>query len=408
MSSFDIRWRKALSRELGVDRLPQVSHENHTLVKRQADLPEASGGTITLESSHVYEWDGFVILDTPLEWSGITVHKGRHGGVDGVLYTGSGAVFRGSGYILMSDMLVSTPGADVFDMSGTVDTEILCESVTFADPAGMGKINSLGTIDTYRVPSFKGCNFEDFDDGLTFTGDIEKIFFSECPFRTVTASGVTCLTFDVDSISIVDIVDCYVKGVQSDTKVVDVKPGSFPSEVFQYRGTTHDSSVTKSNILTGEVGVKTVGTKVLGSYPLRDSTVGGQVNIDTAGVVTGSGTTPTQIGSQNTTTTASNLERMSSPSDGVLQYDANYDEIVTVNLHVGALGAQTIFSIYIGKNGSEITTSRSAGLLSNVNDAETLSTSAKVELTEGDTIEAYIENEGGSDDLTAGSFVMTV
>lgn len=406
MGQFATRWKKALSKELGVSRLDRVEHDNHVLVKREADLPDPSGGTTTLNSSTVYEFDGFVSLDNPLELNGICPLKGRSGGVDGILYQGSGALFRGSGYFLAKDLYFGAPNEDIFDISADQTTEILVESCSFSDEAFMGNMNSLGTIDGYRVPSFKGCNFADFDDGLTFDGSPDKIFFSESPFRGVDSSGVTILTLasTIDTY-IVDITDCYIKGVQSDTKVIDVKSGGAPTEIFQYRGTTHDLTVTKSNILNGEVGVDTVGTKVESCFPLKDSSVGGTLGYDGSGEVTGSGTEPTQV---TTPTVAGNLERMSKASDGVLQYDAKFDEQVKVDAHLSVNGANSTFSIYIAKNGTEIPVSRMRGLLSNNSDSETISTVTKVDMTKGDTVSIFIENDGGSTDLNVASYNLTV
>jgi len=47
-------------------------------------------------------------------------------------------------------------------------------------------------------------------------------------------------------------------------------------------------------------------------------------------------------------------------------------------------------------------------LLSNASDAETLSTFAKVELTEGDTVSAFIEDDGGSTDLDVASYTLVI
>jgi len=386
-----------------------IDTENVTHVTGERDLPGSVGSTHTLEN-RVYKVDGFVTITGNLDISNTPVLVGNHGGADGFIYTGAGDMITGTnGGFFARDLTFDAPGGTMFNISGDQTTEMLVESCNFADPANLGNLNSLGTIEGYRVPSFKGCNFEDFDTGLTFTGTPDKVFFSESPFRGVTESNVTILTFDSNlDTDIVDITDCYVKSVQSDTEVIRVETGALPSEIFQYRGTTHDTSVTKSNILNGEVGEGEVGTKTLGCFPLRDSTVGGALGLETTGTVTGSGAGATRIGSANVTTITENLERLSESAEGQLQYDARFDESVTVSATAGGLGANTTFSIYIAKNGSIIQASRARGLLSNASDAETLSTGAKVELTTGDTVSAFIENDGGSTDLDVGSYTLVV
>jgi len=386
-----------------------INTENVTHVTTERDLPGTVGSTHTL-ANEVYKFDGFVSITGNLDISNSPVLVGNHGGADGIIYTGGGDMVSGTdGALFARDLTFDAPGGTMFNISGDQTTEILVESCSFSDPANIGNIASLGTIDGFRVPSFKGCNFEDFDSGLTLTGTPDKVFFSECPFREVDASGVTILTFDSNlDVGVVDLTDNYIKNVQSDTVVIDVETGALPTEIFQYRGTTHDTSVTKSNILTGEVGEGTVGTKTLGSFPLRDSTVGGGLSLETVGTVTGSGTAPTRIGSANVTTTPVSLERMTESAEGQLQYEARFDETVKVNASVGGLGANTTFSIYIAKNGSAITGSRARGLLSNASDAETLSTSAKVNLTADDTVSVFLENDGGTTDLDVGSYNFVV
>jgi len=244
--------------------------------------------------------------------------------------------------------------------------------------------------------------------GLTFTGTSDKIFFSECPFRGVDAAGVTVLDFAAGcSTGIVDITDCYVKSVQSDTVVVAVDPSATISEIFQYRGTTHDASVTKSNILTGAVGVAEVGTKTLGCFPLKDSTVGGELGFNSGGVVTGSGAGAVRVGSANVTTTPINLERLSESAEGQLQYDATFDESVNVAAYVGTSGSNTSFELSIAKNGSKVNGS-SVGFLSTGSDATTIATGAKVNLTTGDTVSVLLENVGGTTDLSVESYSLVV
>lgn len=250
-----------------------VETDNVVHVRSQSDLPSPSGGTISLNASTGYKFSGFVTIDTPIELGSLTPLTGTHGGLDGIVYSGSGALLRGTDAELFADnLLISAPNATVFDLTADNSTEMLVESVSFADPLSMGDQNDLGTIDGYRVPTFKGCNFEDFDSGLTLTGNPDKVFFSTCPFRTVDASNVTVITFDSSfEADVIDMSNNYFKSVQSDTEIVHVDPSATINEIFQYRGNTHDSSVTESNILTGQAGIDVVGYRVSDSYPLSNS-----------------------------------------------------------------------------------------------------------------------------------------
>jgi hypothetical protein len=245
------------------------------VVRSADDLPDANGGVRQLEAGTTYLFADFVTDPATLELAPSPGSPliGWHGGQSGYIHTGGGTVIQGTDApVFMRNASFSGPGATMFDLTATTGVEVLVESCSFADPANLGNLASLGTIDGYRVPSFKGCNFEDFNAGLTFTGTSDKIFLSECPLRTVTASGVTILEFDADfETEVVDITDCYVKDVQSDTEVIRVDPGATITEIFQYRGVTHEETVSAANILTGAASVAGRDYRVTDSFPLENS-----------------------------------------------------------------------------------------------------------------------------------------
>lgn len=378
-----------------------------TYVTDSADLPDPTNGTHTLQDNTAYVFNGFVTSPYGLELGTSTPLIGRHGSVDGFIHTGGEtAITATDAGFFARDLYLHAPGGTLFDLAADPTTEMLVESCSFSDAAGIAPIADLGTIDGYRVPSFKGCNFEDFNSGLTLDGTPDKIFFSGCPFRGVTASGVTILTFastlDVD---IVDMPDNYVKGVQSDTEVIRVETGGSPTDVFQYRGTTHDGSVTPSNILTGEASARAVGYRVTNSYPLADSAVTGELDLSSATTVTGSGSAPTQV---TGTTTIQNAERTSSPANGVIQYDGKDDTKTVIHVNASVSGANTEFVVYIGRNGSVIQRSQAFGFMPNSSSPVGIVAIAELKLTTGDEISAFIENTGGNADLTVETMAVTV
>lgn len=258
------------------DRLQRSGYvgDGHEVIRDQADLPDPSNGTISLETGTVYAPKGFVTTDTPfdLQAGQPAPIVGRHGSTDGFIYTGGGTMFQGAGPHMARDCYFHAPGGTMYGLSAPNTTEMLVESCAFSDAAGIGSIVSLGTVDGYRVPTWKGCNFEDFAGGFTFTGSPDKIFFRGCPMRSVSAPNATILQFGANlNVDIVDMPNNYVKDVQSDTEVVNVDPSATINTIFQYRGNTHDSTVQESNILTGAAGVDQVGYRVSDSFPLSNS-----------------------------------------------------------------------------------------------------------------------------------------
>lgn len=380
---------------------------NRVVVQSADDLPSPVGGRHPLADNTVYDFFGIVTSPHGLELGQNTPIVGRHGSTDGFIHTGgSAALYSRDRPFFAESLYVHAPGGTLFDLVDTAGSEMLVESVSFADAAELGRIASLGTISGFRVPSFKGCNFEDFDGGLTFTGNPDKVFFSESPFRSVTESGVTILTFDASfDCAIVDITTCYVKYVQPDTVVIDVDGSATISEVFQYTGTTHDATVTPSNILTGAAGVGVVGYRVRDCYPLSDSAVVGELAAD------GSITASTGAAGQDTytvlddgaTSLGQEAERVSQQSDGVLVYDGKKDVKVHVTASLTVVTGGDTVAAAISKNGtvqatSEMETQSAAGV------PVPLSLSSIEVLTTGDTIAVQVKNVDAASDFTVDSY----
>lgn len=386
---------------------PFKGQQSVDVIRQESDLPAASGGERQLADDMLYVFDGFISSADTLVLGSSSVLIGAHGAIDGFIHTGGSTAIKGTDVgFFARDMLISAPGGTALNLNDSTDSkEMLVESVSIADPAGMGDIASLGTVTGYRVPTFKGCNFEDFDGGLTFDGSPKKIFFSESPFRTVTASGVTCLTFAGSlSVDIVDIVNCYVKGVQSDTEVVRVETGATPSGIFQYRGVTHDSTVTASNVLTGEAGVDEIGYQVQNASPLRNSAVIGELDLDSA--------TTTTLSAQDTWaiiegagTLGAETARITSPADGTFTYEGRDNvnvQVIFSGSMTGGNGDTYQIGIFVNGNLQPASTARfeAGGGQSEI----TVMTTAIERLTPTDDISIRVKNLDSATDPTFESY----
>lgn len=395
--------------------LDRLDLANIRTIETADDLPDPTSGTISLADSTVYYLTGFTTITDPIELGNPSPIVGSHGGTDGLIYTGGGTMLQGTDKPFFSrDVLFSSPGGTMFDLTADNTTEMLVESCSYADPANMGNITSLGTVDGYRVPTWKGCNFESFDAGLTFDGDMDKIFIAESPFRGVDGSGVSLLTLagtcDVD---IVDFASNYVKGVQSDTEVWNLN--TVPNEILQYRGVTHDTSVTKGNVITGSAatnGRNTVGVRISDAFPLEDSTVAGDLELDSAVTIPSAGST-TQILAGNTqggtlSTTLAQNKKVSKPVDGKMQYDARDDRTARVFLLLSLSASNTTVSAFIGKNDNDIERSQSLVETSGSGSFVTVPLTVNIALTAGDTVSAYVRDEDGTADIEIEAMSMTL
>lgn len=379
-------------------------------IRTSDQLPSPSGGTHTLEDMTAYYFDGFVTSDAALELGDQSPLVATHGGLGGFIYTGgSGAAIRGTDVPFFArDATFGAPNATMFDLSADATTEMLVESCSFSDAAGLGRINSLGTIDGYRVPTFKGCNFEEFDGSLTFDGSPEKIFIADSPFRDVDDSNVTCLTLaGSSSCQIVVFVGNYVKDVQSDTQVWNIESGGEPSEVFQYLDNTHDTSVTKSNVITGPNASKDVEPFIVtGSYPLANTSIIGEMHNDGSSAVT--------IGTQDTytlidaTATQGTAKRFEKAVDGRMKYTGVKDLISESTLNLSFYGANgDIYTFGIAKNGTVEAQHSSTVEARGANANVTITVNAVLELAENDELSIQVKNESGTNDPTILSYSFT-
>jgi hypothetical protein len=393
--------------------------EDVEVIHDETDLPDLNdSGEHPLQDDTVYRFDGFVTAMAPLRLGDPSPLIGLHGAQDGFIYMGgSGAAIRGDndGGLFMRDMYAHAPDATMYDITAATDTEMLVESISHSDAAGLGNISDLGAIDGFRVPTWKGCNFEDFDSGLTFDGDPNKIFISDSPLRGVTESNVDIFTLaSTCGVDIVDFPNNYVKSVQSDTTVWNLE--TIPNDVLQYRGTTHDSTVTKSNVISGTAatnGRDTVGVMVSESFPLEDSVVSGDLTLDSAVTISESTGSTTQIIAGNTSggslsTTLFNAKRVSKPADGKIQYDAKDDRVVRVFLELTLSASNTTLSIFIGKNDNDIERSQRLVESGGTGSPVTVSSTVNMEMTAGDTVSGFVRDDDGTTDIEIEAMSMTL
>lgn len=390
---------------------------NTRIVSQPSDLPyDSTAGEHILEDNTVYRFDGFVSSSNPIRLGNNTPLIGNHAGTDGFIHTGGSDAIRGNNKnVLMRNLYCHAPGGTIFNVNGDVSKDLLIESASFSDAAGIGNIADLGTIGGFRVPTFKGNNFESFDSGMTFSdnggNDLpDKVFVSACPFRNVSASGVTCLTFGTEiGIGIVDIGDCYFKEFQSDTEIARVETGATPTQVFQYRGNTHDSTVTKDNILTGEAGSNVVGYSVQNSAPLPNSSAVAEVS-NTDSVTTTISTTGNWKRLANGITLSGASERFSTTATtGQFEYVGRIQRKGTASASLTVTGGNgTSYSLAFAVNGSVRPETTNTFTAQGTNSPVNVALSGVASIQKNDTLSLFVRNNDDTNDFTADSFNISV
>jgi hypothetical protein len=315
--------------------------------------------------------------------------------------------------VFIDSMYIHAPNGTLFDLTGEITDETLITQSAFSDAAGLGNISSLGTFDGFRVPTIKGCNFEDFDGGLTFTGTCDKIFIRGSPFRGVTASNVTILELasglDVD---LVDLPNNYVKDVQTDTEVLRVDASATISDQLQYRGTIHDTGVTEDNILVGDADRLKEPYWVSDAYPLPDTKAFASYD----STETGATTTISQQASSKTdegayvpvdvVTTMRASARFSEVSDNLVSYDGSRDVNVELDADIAAgTGAEETLAVAFFRDGSLVEGSAVRFISQDIPGAQGISgtgvsTAIVTDVANATEFDIRVANLGSTNDVT--------
>lgn len=411
----DLATRELILRNDDTDRTitlgDEGSLEGELHVRDVDDLPDTNANGKHPVGDQLTVFHGTITHSNGLERVGDYPLVG-HAGDAVLLYTGAGTQLTSDGYSSIVDGIsFLAPSGTVLDETGTIDDEHLwLDCAIGLKPAtlpGLSNpvVGNIGTVDGFRVPSYKGVNIEAIGAGFTFTGSPDKVFFEGCPMRNVTEAAVTFVELASDfSCSIVDVQGGFLKDVQSDTKVFDVDAGATISEIFQYKGQTHDATVTKSNILTGAAGVGVAGYRVSDSHPLPDSVVVGELDLGSEGQTVTIPAQDTYTTVAPTSSLGDEAERVTETSDGVLEYTGakSTKVMVVATLTVEAPSNET-FAVGISKNGASPSSDSARG--EGAGNAPVPVTAAGIEtLDPGDTLEIQIKNIDSASDLTLDLF----
>lgn len=385
-----------------IDGVEVVNHAN--------DLPAPTNGVRQLADDTLYLFADVVEDPYRLRAGNNSPLVGFWASKSGYVTTGGGPAITSNGVpVFLDRMFLFAPAGQIFDLTASDTTELYVNKCSSANPAPgtLPNTASLGTINGFRVPTFEGCNFEHFNDGFTFTGTSKKIVFKFVPFRNVTASGVRIVELDAAaSTEILKFDGCYVKDVQADTSVVYADPAATISIITRYANTDHDETVTRSNILNGQLGRDVVGVHVTDSFPLADSTAIGELQFQGSYAATGTGTATTEL--TPATDLLAGSERVRESSDGRLEYIGRGNETLRVRGTVTCTGVNDEIELAIAKNGTPINQPRTR-ISNNAASAQTTgSVAATVTMQTGDYVSVFGENVTSTADFTVTNLVVAI
>lgn len=380
------------------------------IIDHANDLPAPTNGTRQLEDETLYLFTSIVEDEYGVTLGNNSMLSGFWASIGGYVHVGPGPAITANGVPVFIDrMFLYAPGGQILDVQASDTTEFYMNKCALSNPAPgqLPNIQYLGTVDGFRVPTFEGCNFEWFNQGLKFDGLSRKIVTKFCPFRNV-PDGTICLEILGNATTeFIKVTGGYFKDFGGpNAEVLRVDDTSFPEKVIKYTNNDHDDSVQRSSILNGSAGRDVVGVIVVASFPLADSNVFGSIAWDGSQQVTGSGAGPTEINVP--TTPFGTNERVSSPRGGVIRYEgipqlnARPDAVVTVT------GVNDTVALRIAVNGVPLARPPVTVTQPSTAARSTVTVPANVRLSPQDDISVFIENQSGTTDVTIESFTLNV
>jgi len=122
---------------------------NFKLVKNIADLAEelAAGGgtTYVLKTDHLYEINGVVTVDFPIDLNGAYI-QGIDTSEDKLVNNSAGSLFQGNGGGSLRNLTLSGNGRQLFNITGTGGDILLISNSIFAGASRVGTLSGLGTV----------------------------------------------------------------------------------------------------------------------------------------------------------------------------------------------------------------------------------------------------------------------
>jgi hypothetical protein len=285
--------------------------------------------------------------------------------------------------ILREFNVVATAGA-CFNLTGTITHQL---NMFFVGMIGV----KAAIITGFNVQSFKQCYIE-AADGITFDGTTNKIFVSESPFYGIVGSAMTLASTLVADVA--DIVTCFYKfdspGVGLTAQAgYNVREGLLRGSL-RVGNAVPLSGLAASNLnwnMTDNSGI--ANSRIVGGLYL------------TASVETVITTINTPVKVLGTTTPLAINERFISTVNNRITYVGIQP---TVGMFTGtyaiAAGNNAQLAFYIAKNGVLLTESISLVRVGTGADERAGTVIALLNMVNGDYVEIFAENKGGTGNLT--------
>ncbi|TPG44184.1 hypothetical protein EAH81_05915 [Flavobacterium pectinovorum] len=363
------------------------------------ELAAGGGAKYVLTSNTLYEINGQIVFNFPIDLNSAYL-DGLDANEDIIVKT-SGNLFDGTTGGSIRNLTITTPGATVFNLSGTAAQTFLLRDCIIANS------NNIGTISGYGLAFLSIVNFSGNTNGITYNNIGQLLLSNQAWFSNNSGTYEKFTgTFNL---------------IEKQGGFSNVNTGAFGLDVSTTGLTITSDAVLESVVFTGPTPANYVKPYTTGSY--TGYNFNNSWNVRSAGIPTetdanasadfamdyavGSGlgvafnnSNPSDIvkvGSGTPSTTYSNLFRFSTDSPNRLRYIGKKKRIFqisgSISFQVPAAGT---YIVYIAKNGTLLSQYKIYGKGASTNDIVVLPLNATTEMLTNDYIEVYAQRYTGS------------
>ncbi|QIE59449.1 cell wall anchor protein [Rasiella rasia] len=378
------------------------TRSNYKLVKSVADLSDelAAGGGVVYElnENYLYEINGTILFDFPIDLNGAYV-AGRDTGED-ILQNNSGTtLFSGSKGGHLKDILIRGNGQQVFNIVGSGTENLIAYSLIVVGASSLGTLSSLGTVyfEVFQIVSTS--------DGLA-ASDIsnfymDKLFWTDSnlgTFLTLSGSFANLQMANGRVVTDAGEVGLNVSANPTITVSASIAQVSFTGAGTRVEG--YSPSIYDGYKFNNNWDVDSPGLLLE-----TDNAAIGDINLDApigSGYETDFGTIGTGVQTKLVgTSTSNNLFRFSAPVDNRIVYDGTKTRSFQISTSISFQGDNnnSIYIFYIAKNGTVVDESKVYREIGGNNDIGAVSIVGSVELSQNDYIEVWAEKFSGAGSL---------
>lgn len=383
-----------------------ITRDNYKLVKSIADLSDeliaGGGSTYQLNTNYLYEINGAITFDYPVNLNGAYI-EGRDTGSD-ILINASGAtLFSGSTGGHLKNLRIEAGGQQLFNLSGSGSEGLICYTLI------VNNASSLGSVNNFYLAFFEILQVLNSNNGLSASNITS--FFIDKTFWTDSNTGTfLTLSGNLGNTQINNgrvVINSGETGVDVSANPVIGVAASITDVSFTGNGTIVNPYTI--NTYTGYSFTNDWDIDCPGIKLETDNNAFGDINLSYP-IGSGATTTFTGTGTASRTkllgnTTSNHLFRFTRPANNRIVYDGRKTRFFGLKASISFQGSNNnaIFIFYFAKNGSVIEESRVYREIGSNNDIGAVAVIDTVELSPGDYIEVWAERYSGTGDLLTAS-----